>query len=114
LFANEQELCAQYQTANLDAAIAAARGHADILAVTRSEKGAVIITPTETITVSAQPVACVVDTTGAGDLFAGGFLYGLTQGMPLAECGRLGTIAAAEIISHTGARPQASLARLAA
>jgi len=114
LFANEQELCAQYQTDNLDAAIAAARGHADILAVTRSEKGAVIITPTETITVSAQPVARVVDTTGAGDLFAGGFLYGLTQGMSLAECGRLGTVAAAEIISHTGARPQTSLARLAA
>ncbi len=114
LFANEQELCAQYQTDNLDAAIAAARGHCDILAVTCSAAGAIIITPDEIIKVPAEPVARVVDTTGAGDLFAGGFLYGLTQGLPLAECGRLGTVAAAEIISHIGARPQQPLAKLAA
>lgn len=114
LFANEQELCAQYQTDDLDAAIAAARGDADILAVTRSEKGAVIITRDETISVPAQPIAKLIDTTGAGDLFAGGFLYGLTAGRSLAECGRLGTIAAAEVISHIGARPQLPLAKLAA
>lgn len=109
LFANEQELIAQYQADSLEAAIAAARGSADILAVTRSEKGAMIITKDETIEVAAQKVKKLVDTTGAGDLFASGFLYGLTQGKELAECGRLGTIAAAEIISHIGARPQKSL-----
>ncbi|HCM83913.1 MAG TPA: adenosine kinase [Alphaproteobacteria bacterium] len=114
LFANEQELIAQYQAPDLQTAITAARGSADILAVTRSEKGAVIITKDETIEVAAQKVKKVVDTTGAGDLFASGFLYGLTQGMDLAECGRLGTVAAAEIISHLGARPQQQLARLAA
>lgn len=113
LFANEAELCAQYQTERLDDAIAAARGHADILAVTRSADGAVIVTPTETVTVPAHPVTKVVDTTGAGDLFAAGFLYGLTHGKSLAECGRLGTIAAAEIISHIGARPQTSLKAVA-
>lgn len=109
LFANEQELIAQYQASSLEEAITAARGSADILAVTRSEKGAVIITKDETTEVSAQKVKKVVDTTGAGDLFAAGFLYGLTQGKELAECGRLGTIAAAEIISHIGARPQKPL-----
>ena len=114
LFANEQELCAQYQTDHLDTAINAARGHADILAVTRSAKGAVIVTPQETIAVAAKPFVEVVDTTGAGDLFAGGFLHGLTQGLTLFECGHLGVLAAAEIISHIGARPQVSLAKLAA
>mgnify|MGYP002683409608 CR=1 FL=1 len=65
------------------------------------------------LTVTPEPVAKVVDTTGAGDLYAAGFLYGLSQGKPLDQCGRLGSIAAAEIISHIGARPEKSLAKLA-
>jgi sugar/nucleoside kinase (ribokinase family) len=113
LFANEQELIAQYLAPDFDTAVTAARGSADILAVTRSEKGVVIITADEVIETPAQKVKKVVDTTGAGDLFAAGFLYGLTQNLSLPECSRLGVIAAAEVISHIGARPQQPLAKLA-
>lgn len=114
LFANEQEICALYEVATFDAAVEAVRGKCDVAVLTRSEKGAVIVTPDETISVSAQPVEKVEDTTGAGDLFAAGFLYGYTHGKSLAEAGKIAAICAAEIISHVGARPEANLAELVA
>jgi sugar/nucleoside kinase (ribokinase family) len=114
LFANEYEIEALYQSGSFDAAVEAVRGKCDIAVLTRSEKGALIVTPDQTVAVKAQPVAKVVDTTGAGDLFAAGFLYGFTHGKPLAECGRIASICAAEIISHVGARPEANLAALVA
>ncbi|MBE7491414.1 MAG: adenosine kinase [Planctomycetes bacterium] len=114
LFANELEIMALYQTPTFEAAAAAVRGKVDIAVLTRSEKGAVIVTPRDTIAVPAHPVPKVVDTTGAGDLFAAGFLFGLCRDRPPAECGRIAAICAAEIISHVGARPEARLADLIA
>lgn len=112
LFANEQELMALFETRNFDEAISAVRGKCELAAVTRSEKGAVIVHAKQTTAVPAHKAVKVVDTTGAGDLFAAGFLYGLTQGKPPAECGRIGAICAAEVISHVGARPEVKLADL--
>jgi sugar/nucleoside kinase (ribokinase family) len=112
LFANEAELKSLYQVDDFDAALAAARKDAKVAAVTRSEKGSVVIKGGETHAVPAAPVARVVDTTGAGDLYAAGFLFGYTHGKPLAECARLGGIAAAEVISHVGARPEKALKEL--
>lgn len=112
LFANQNELLALYQTQELGEAIAAAREHCKIAVTTRSEKGAIIVAHAATFEIDAEPVAKVVDTTGAGDLFAAGFLFGLTQDLGLAEAGRLGAIAAAEVISHYGPRPQTSLKEL--
>jgi sugar/nucleoside kinase (ribokinase family) len=109
LFANEIEICALYETTDFDAAARAVRGDCEIAALTRSAHGSVIVTAKETLAVPPEPAARLVDTTGAGDLYASGFLYGLTHGRPLAICGRLGSLAAAEIISHVGARPEASL-----
>jgi sugar/nucleoside kinase (ribokinase family) len=109
LFGNEAELKSLYQVESFDKALEAARKEAKIAALTRSEKGSVVIKGSETYAVPAAPVAKVVDTTGAGDLYASGFLYGFTRGKPLAECARLGGIAAAEIISHVGARPETPL-----
>ena len=114
LFANEQEICALYEVATFDEAVEAVRGKCEVAVLTRSEKGAVIVTPAETISVSAQPVDKVEDTTGAGDLFAAGFLYGYTHGKSLAESGKIAGICAAEIISHVGARPEANLSELVA
>lgn len=114
LFANEVEIKSLYQTDDFDAAVRAIQGKLPIAVVTRSEKGALVVTPEETIAVPAEPVAKVVDTTGAGDLFAAGFLAGLAQGRPLRTCAQLGAIAAAEVISHYGARPEADLKQLAA
>ena len=114
LFANEDEIVALYEAGNFDVAVTAVRGKCDVAVLTRSEKGALIVTPDETIEVSAHPVAKVEDTTGAGDLFAAGFLYGYTHGKPLADCGKIAAICAAEIISHVGARPEANLAELVA
>ena len=88
------------------------RGKCPVAAVTRSEKGSVVIKGSETYAVPAAPVPKVVDTTGAGDLYAAGFLFGFTQNKPLAECARLGGIAAAEVISHVGARPERALRSL--
>jgi sugar/nucleoside kinase (ribokinase family) len=113
LFANEHELCAQYETSNLDTAIETARHQVEVLVVTRGPAGATIVTKHEVVSVPAHPVNKVVDTTGAGDLFAGGFLYGFTRDRSHADSGRLGAIAAAEVISHIGARPKVSLATLA-
>lgn len=114
LFANEQEICALYEVATFDEAVEAVRGKCDVAVLTRSEKGAVVVTPDETISVSAQPIEKVEDTTGAGDLFAAGFLYGYTHGKSLAESGKIASICAAEIISHVGARPEANLSELVA
>jgi sugar/nucleoside kinase (ribokinase family) len=113
LLANEAELLALYETEDFDTAVEAARKDVAITAVTRSEKGAVIIAGSETVSVAAQPVKQLVDTTGAGDLFAAGFLLGLAQGRSLQESAKMGAVSAAEIISHFGARPECSLKSLA-
>jgi sugar/nucleoside kinase (ribokinase family) len=109
LFANEAEIKSLYQVDSFDQALAAARAENKICALTRSEKGSVIVNGSETHAVPAAPAGKVVDTTGAGDLYASGFLVGFARGKPLAECARLGGIAAAEIISHVGARPEKAL-----
>ena len=109
LFANESEIKSLYQVDSFEAALAAARAENKICALTRSEKGSVVIKGSETHTVPAAPVARVVDTTGAGDLYAAGFLFGFTHNKLLAECAQLGGIAAAEVISHVGARPEKAL-----
>jgi sugar/nucleoside kinase (ribokinase family) len=112
LFANEAEILSLTQSSSFEEAAAAIRGRAETVVVTRSEKGSVIITKEDDIAVPAAAVAQVIDTTGAGDLFAAGFLFGYAQGKPLAECSRIGAIAAAEVISHYGARPEAPLKSL--
>ena len=113
IFANETELHSLYQTADFDAAAAALRADVEAAVVTRSEKGCLVIGPDGTEAVPAFPVERVVDTTGAGDLFAAGFLCGLARGADDRTCGRLGALAAAEVIQHLGARPEASLKDLA-
>jgi sugar/nucleoside kinase (ribokinase family) len=113
LFANEAEICSLYRVRDFDAAAARVRGHCEIAALTRSERGSVIVGGDGVHVVAADPVDAVVDTTGAGDLYAAGFMVGLSRGLPLAACGRLGAIAAAEVISHVGARPMRPLAALA-
>jgi len=114
LFANEVEITSLYEVESFDDALQRVAHHCEIAALTRSEKGAVIVTRDEVHVVDAHRVEHVVDTTGAGDLFASGFLYGLTHGYDLGTAGRLATLAASEVISHLGARPQESLAALAA
>ena len=113
IFANETELHSLYQTADFDAAAVALRADVEAAVVTRSEKGCLVIGPDGTEAVPAFPVERVVDTTGAGDLFAAGFLCGLARGADDRTCGRLGALAAAEVIQHLGARPEASLKDLA-
>ena len=114
LFANEAEICSLYETKDFAKAADAVRGEAEIAVLTRSEKGATVITAKDQVSVPAAPVARVVDTTGAGDLFASGFLYGYTRGKDFAHCAKLGALCAAEIISHFGARPEVKLKELAA
>ncbi len=110
LFANEAEIVSLYQVAGFEAALAAVRDKPGRIAVlTRSAKGAVIAADGALHTVPAEPIDKVVDTTGAGDLYAAGFLAGIAQGRALATCGRMGAIAAAEVIGHIGARPETSL-----
>jgi sugar/nucleoside kinase (ribokinase family) len=113
LFANEKEITALYEVNSFDEAVAAARRDCDIAVLTRSEAGSLITTAEQTFEVRAAPVADVVDATGAGDLYAAGFLFGFTRGLKLIDCGRLGSLAAAEVISHIGARPEKPLAALA-
>ncbi|MGE0596316.1 MAG: adenosine kinase [Hyphomonadaceae bacterium] len=113
LFANEREILGLYETDNLDAAIAAARGACPVVAVTRSEHGSTIATGAETVHVNAAPVRRVVDTTGAGDQYAAGFLFGYARAKALPECGALASLAAAEVISHMGPRPETNLRGLA-
>jgi sugar/nucleoside kinase (ribokinase family) len=114
VFANEVEIKSLFETEDFDAAIAAIRGRASIAAITRSEKGSVVVTGGEVHPVGIEPTAGVLDTTGAGDQYAAGFLYGLSQSKPLPMCARLGHVAAAEVISHYGGRPETSLRDLAA
>ena len=109
LFANESEICALFETEDFGTAIEAARSRVALAAVTRGARGAVIASAEQTLHTPAAPVARVVDTTGAGDLFAAGFLYGLTRDLGLADCARLAALAAAEIISHYGGRPATPL-----
>jgi sugar/nucleoside kinase (ribokinase family) len=113
IFANEAELQSLYQTADFNTAMKALRGDIDAAVVTRSEKGCMVLGPAGVEAVPAFPVKRVVDTTGAGDLFAAGFLSGLARGADDRTCGRLGALAAAEVIQHLGARPETSLKDLA-
>lgn len=113
LFANEEELLSLYQTRDFDDAVRQLRADTGLAAVTRSEKGSVVIGAGDPIAVPAEPVSNVVDTTGAGDQYAAGFLLGVARDLPLATCAHLGHIAAAEVISHYGPRPEVELKSLA-
>lgn len=113
VFANERELLSLYQTADYDTAIKALRAEARLAVVTRSEKGCVVVDKTDAIVVPASRVERVVDATGAGDLFAAGFLFGLARGRDHRTSARLGVLAATEVIQHIGARPEVSLKDLA-
>jgi sugar/nucleoside kinase (ribokinase family) len=113
LVGNEAEVIEVTGAAGLDHAIEEVARTCPVVAVTRGAAGAVVTDGKETEAVAAFPVDVVVDTTGAGDLFAAGFLRGLTAGLPLSDCARLGGLAAAEVISHVGARPRTSLRALA-
>jgi adenosine kinase len=113
VFANEAELHSLYQTSDFETAIKQLRQDIGLAAVTRSEKGCVVASKEGVTSVSAFPVKKIVDTTGAGDLFAAGFLFGLSRGVGHENAGRLGALAAAEVIQHIGARPQVSLKELA-
>jgi sugar/nucleoside kinase (ribokinase family) len=114
LFANEAEIRSLYQVDDFDRALQAVRGHCELAALTRSEKGSIVVRGDEIHVVDAAPVVRVVDTTGAGDFYAAGFLHGLTHGFDLARCGRLGALSAAEVLGHFGARPETPLAPLVA
>ncbi len=109
LFANEAELKELTQLTDINQAIEAIRGKSEIIAVTLGDKGSTIVTRDDTIHIQAIPPKQLVDTTGAGDSYAAGFLFGLTEGKSLAECGRLASIAASEVISHMGPRPLTEL-----
>lgn len=113
LFANETEITSLYEENSFDAAAEAARRDVALAVLTRSEAGSVILRGTETVEIAAKPTH-VIDTTGAGDAYAAGFLAGLTAGKSLPVCGRLASIAAAEVISHYGARPETDLKALTA
>ncbi len=114
LFANESEITALFETASFDTAVDRVRGHCEIAAITCGAAGSVIVMPSGMHRVPAEPVEEVIDTTGAGDLFAAGFLFGYTHGHDVVTCAALGGIAAGEVISHIGARPVSSLATLVA
>jgi sugar/nucleoside kinase (ribokinase family) len=114
LFANESEILSLYQTTNFDDALQQVRKHCEIAALTRSEKGSVIVNRYEVHVIDAVKGVKVVDTTGAGDAYAAGFLYAYTHGFDLATCGRLGGAMAAQVISHYGARPQGDVKALLA
>jgi sugar/nucleoside kinase (ribokinase family) len=114
VFANESELKALYQTSSFEAGLEAIRKDCKLAAVTRSELGSVIVRGEETVKVDAIEIAELVDTTGAGDLYAAGFLFGYTTGRSLADCGRLGSLAAGLVIQQVGPRPRQSLKQAAA
>jgi sugar/nucleoside kinase (ribokinase family) len=113
VLANEAELLSLFEETDFEAALARLRPMVETAAVTRSQKGSVVIRGDARVEVAAYPVDRVIDTTGAGDQYAAGFLLGLARGLPLETCGRLGSLAAAEVIAHWGPRPQVSLKALA-
>ena len=112
LFANEAEITALFQVDDFDVAVAQIRGLCELAVITRGDQGSLIVSERGLIPIAPEPVDRVIDTTGAGDLYAAGLLFGLTSGYELETCGRIGSIAAAEVISHYGARPATSLADL--
>lgn len=114
VFANESEAKSLYQTSSLDEAVKAIRQDCELAAVTRSEQGSIVVTREESHAVDAFEIDKLVDTTGAGDLYAAGFLFGLTNGRSMAECAHIGSMAAAEVIQHLGPRPQVALAGMLA
>jgi sugar/nucleoside kinase (ribokinase family) len=114
LFANEDEIKTLYSADSFEDAARHARGQTALAALTRGARGSLLVTSTEHVEVPAAPIAQVVDTTGAGDLYAAGVLFGITHGEPLAIAGRRGSIAAGEVISHFGARPERNLSELIA
>ncbi|WP_372781233.1 adenosine kinase [Phenylobacterium sp.] len=114
LFANENEILALFQTDSFDEAVEALRPRVKLAAVTRGEAGSVILSTGERLSVKAEPVEKIVDTTGAGDQYAAGFMFGLSRGRALQQCGQFASLAAAEVISHYGPRPLVSLKDLAA
>jgi sugar/nucleoside kinase (ribokinase family) len=111
IFANESEAFALWDCDDIDTAVQRARADVAVACITRSEKGSIVVRGDDVHEVAAHPVEHLVDTTGAGDLYAAGFLYGYTQDRSLPDCGRLGSIAAAAVLGHTGARPGLSLAQ---
>jgi len=113
VFANEKEITSLYEVNSFEEAAGAALQDCEMAVLTRSEEGSVIVASGETIEIVAEAVPEVIDVTGAGDLYAAGFLYGLTKDASLAACGRLGSLAAAEVIGHIGARPETPLRKLA-
>jgi sugar/nucleoside kinase (ribokinase family) len=113
LFANEAEIKALYETDSFEEAAQHVRGQTKLAALTRGPKGSVLLAGEERIEIAAEPIAKVIDTTGAGDLYAAGVLFGITHGQSLAEAGRRGSTAAAEVIGHYGARPAQRLSDLA-
>ena len=112
VFANEAEVCSMFETDDFDTAAEQIAAMVEVAALTRSEKGSVVMAGGERIVVGATPVERVVDATGAGDLYAAGFMYGLSVGADLARCAELGSVAAGEVISHVGARPHVDLTTL--
>lgn len=112
LFGNEAEITSLYEVDTFDEAMQFVRGHCEVACLTRSEHGSVVISGDEIHVIDAVPPADVVDTTGAGDLYAAGLLHGLSSGWDLATAGRIASIAAAEVIDHMGARPHVALAEL--
>lgn len=114
VFANEGELASLYQLDDFDAAREKIRADCPLAVITRSEKGSIVINGETTIEIAAHPITELIDVTGAGDLYAAGFLFGLSNNMTLEQCGELGSLAAAETIGHIGPRPKASLKELAA
>ena len=109
LFANEEELLMLYDTRDISVALKAVQQHCEVAAVTRGAKGCTIVSADEIIDINGYPVSDLVDTTGAGDLFAAGFLHGYSRGEDLKDCGRMGNLVASEIITHMGARPNVNL-----
>jgi sugar/nucleoside kinase (ribokinase family) len=112
LFANETEIMSLYQTTSFDAALQAVRGKCAIAALTRSEKGCVIVAGDEVHVIDAVRPKTLLDTTGAGDMFAAGFMYGMTHGRTLGDSARIGALAASEVIAHLGPRPQSDMKAL--
>ena len=114
LFANEMEICSLYESDSFEAAAEQVRGRCRVAALTRSEKGSLVLSGGDTLAIPAFHLGDLVDTTGAGDLYAAGFLYGYTQGADLEHCGRLGSLCAGQVVTQLGPRPQGSLTDLVA